>query len=417
MYKIYLFGTPRIYKNGELVHISRRKSLAILAFLAVTDQPHSRDELATLFYPDQNQSSARNNLRRDLSELKSSLDADILVLKREHVNLISPKQVWVDINEFLGHVSYVRQHHLSQQTDKHSPIHADCMVRLTQAIELYSADFMSGFTVTSSRQFEDWQFFQAENLRQVLSEIIQQLIQWHSELGEFEQAIAYGRRWLAMDPVHEPAHRQLISLYARSGQQAAALRQYQECVRQLQNELGVGPDEETSALFNTIHIRKPADQPSGDTISPTQLSGRNIPDQIRHNLPTADEPLIGRERELELIIHKLRDDPDCRMLTIAGPGGIGKTRLGIESAFRLSEDDTCPFCEGIFYVSLTALSTAEAIIPAIAETLKLPLLPDPEQRTQQLNGYLHSKRLLLLLDNFEHLVNAHSVQLLVDLLA
>src|SRR4030066_1335575 len=207
MYRIYLFGTPRNIKDGELIRITRRKSLAILAYLAVTGQPHNRDELATLFYPDHDQAGARNNLRRDLFELKSSLDETILLYEGEQISLVSPEQVWVDINAFLGHANYVRQHHPSHSGDGQSPICTDCMVRLTEAIELSSAAFMSGFTIAGSREFEDWQFFQSENLRQVLSEIIQQLIQWHSERGEFERAIAYGRRWLVMDPDHEPAHR------------------------------------------------------------------------------------------------------------------------------------------------------------------------------------------------------------------
>jgi two-component SAPR family response regulator len=183
MHKIYLFGTPRIYKNGEIIQISRRKSLAILAYLAATNQPHSRDEMATLLYPGHNQSSARSNLRRDIFELKSSLDDGILLLEGEQINLISSEQVWVDVNEFLGHFNSVHQHHQPMQSDSHDDACIDCTERLSQAVELYSADFMSGFNITSSREFEDWQFFQSENLRQILSEILQRNCVWASLVG------------------------------------------------------------------------------------------------------------------------------------------------------------------------------------------------------------------------------------------
>ena len=416
MLKIYLFGVPRIYRNGEKTKISRRKSLALLAYLAVTGQPYSRDELATLLYPDHDQSSARSNLRRDLFELKSSLDDDILLLDREQISLNSNKQLWVDVNEFLAHVEHFRQHRLSIKDDRHDSLCVDCKERLTQAVACYSADFMSGFSITGSRQFEDWQFFQSENLRQVLSETLEQLIQWHGELSEFEPAIAYGRRWVALDPLHEPAHRQLMSLYAHSGQQSAALRQYQECVQRLHNTLGIDPDADTTSLYEAIRTRKFSDLLPGGSIRPAPSSGRNVVSEIPNNLPASNEVITGREGELKWIISCLRDDADCRLLTLVGPGGIGKTRLAIEAALRLAEDGACPFCEGIYFMSLVSYPQADSIILAIAEALKLPLLPDPDQRIEQLLGYLQPKRLLLLLDNFEHLVNPQSIQLLGNFL-
>ncbi len=417
MYKISLFGTPRIDKNGELVQIRRRKSLALLAYLAATGQPHSRDELATLFYPGHGQSGARNNLRRDLYELKSSLDDDFLLIKGEQISLKSPEVVWVDVNEFLGHVNTFHQHHPSPQGNRQESACSPCTERLIQAVKLFSADFMSGFSVTGSRQFEDWQFFQSENLRQELSEIIQELIFWHSDRDEFEPAIAYSRRWLSMNPLHEPAHRQLMSLYARSGQQAAALHQYQECVSRLHNELGVEPDAETSALYEAIRAHKPFDMSSRESLGISPSLDRNIPSPIPNNLPPPEESITGREDELEWIASRLRDDADCRMLTLVGPGGIGKTRLAIEAAHRLAEDRSCPFCEGIYFVPLVSHTRANSIVGAIADSLKLPLFSDPDQRTEQLLGYLKPKRLLLLLDNFEQLVSPESIQLLSSFLA
>jgi DNA-binding SARP family transcriptional activator len=417
MKRVYLFGIPQYEQDGIKIQISRRKSIALLAYLVVTGKPQSRDYLASLFYPEHDASGARSNLRRDLFELKLSIGEAILHIERELVGLTLSAELWVDVNEFRGQIEQARQHRHMQPGAEQAPVCVDCYQGLTQAASLYSTDFMAGFSLPGSREFEEWQFFQAQTLRQALAEALQLLIQWHSDRDEYAPATLYARRWLTLDPLHEPAHRRLMSLYAQSGQQAAALRQFQECVRSLRNELGAEPDQETNTLYEAIRSRAFTIPGLGGSHTHPPLSGKILSSQVRHNLPAPDEPFTGRDGELERITGCLRDQADCRLITLVGPGGIGKTRLAIEAAFRLAEDAACPFCEGIFFVPLAALSQADSLILAIADALKLPLLPDPEQRTQQLLGYIQSKRQLLLLDNFEHLVNDQSIQLLVDLLA
>ena len=96
---------------------------------------------------------------------------------------------------------------------------------------MYQSDFMAGFTLPDAPGFDEWQFFQAEELRRSLADALRRLIKSHTSRGEYTQAIPYARRWLSLDPLHEPAQRRLMQLYAWSGQQSAALRQYQECRR------------------------------------------------------------------------------------------------------------------------------------------------------------------------------------------
>jgi DNA-binding SARP family transcriptional activator/predicted ATPase len=250
-FKMYLFGPPRVERDGEPLDLRRRKSLALLAYLAVTDQPHSRDSLAALFWPEHDQSSARSNLRRELYRLKNALGERALQIEREQIEFIAGDEMWLDVLKFQKRIEFAQQHdHISGQYCK------DCLTALSRAAELYTDDFMSGFSLPDSIVFDEWQFFQNENLRQSLARALQQLIDWHSKPGEYEEAIVYARRWLALDSLHEPAHRRLMLLYAWSGQQSAALRQYQECARLLREELNIDPEEETTALYESIRTKK-----------------------------------------------------------------------------------------------------------------------------------------------------------------
>lgn len=249
--RIHLLGSPHITQQNEPIIIQRRKTLALLAYLFVTAQPQNREALATLFWPDYDQAGARANLRRDLSRLREALGDAPLIISRAEVRCNPDSPVWLDTAVFMAHLTAVRQH-------SHPPAHLcpECLNALTAAVTLYKGDFMTGFSLPDSPEFDRWQFFQAETWRHGLAEALQQLIQWHSGQGEFELGLAYARRWLSLDALHEPAQRQLMQLYAWSGQSAAALRQYQECVHLLQTELGIHPEAETTALYEAIRTRQ-----------------------------------------------------------------------------------------------------------------------------------------------------------------
>jgi pimeloyl-ACP methyl ester carboxylesterase len=129
-------------------------------------------------------------------------------------------------------------------------------------------------------------------LRQSLADALQRLIAWHTTRGEYEPGIAYARRWLSLDLLHEPAHRSLMQLYAWSGQQAAALRQYRECQRLLQEELGVAPEEETRALYQAVKSR---------TLAPPMPAGDRRPATVPTGAPSADEKSSQEEQFTQTI--------------------------------------------------------------------------------------------------------------------
>ena len=141
-----------------------------------------------------------------------------------------------------------------------------CIQSLANAANLYRGEFLAGFPLPDAPEFEAWQLQQREALQRELSTILDHLAHAYAEAGrrQYDLAIAYARRWLALDSAARPAQRTLMRLYAEAGDRAAALRQYEECVRLLDAELGVEPEPETAALMAKIR------QGALDGSSPTQ---------------------------------------------------------------------------------------------------------------------------------------------------
>ena len=212
-------------------------------------------------------------------------------------------------------------------------------------------------------------------------------------------ALPYARRRLNLDPLHEPAHQQLIRLYLETGERAAAVRQYERCVQTLEDELDVSPSEETAALYE--HIR------GSPSRGPVRREEASPP--VRNNLPAQTTRFIGRQTELEEL-DRLFHDPAVRLVTVLGPGGIGKTRLVQEAAARRLERHR----DGVYLVSLARISAVEHVIPAVARAIGFQFHTDDRSPKQQIQRHLRQKHMLLVLDNFEHLLDG--VDLIQDLL-
>ncbi|MCK6626235.1 MAG: tetratricopeptide repeat protein [Anaerolineae bacterium] len=441
--RLYGLGPPRVELAGATVDLPRRKALALLIYLAVSGQPHSRDALATLFWPDMDQQRARANLRRDLAVLNTTLQGNWLQADREMVELQREPAPWLDVSHFRHLIAASESH-------DHSPegpcVH--CLSLLTEAASLYSNDFLAGFTLPDSAEFDDWQFFQSESLRQELAGLLKRLVAGLSAQESYEAAIPHTRRWVALNPLHEPAQRQLIHLYDQAGQPAAGLRQYEEFVKLLEEELGLPPEEETVTLYEAIKSKRlfgsflkaeeQRDKKAADLekivdkiISLPPPDSNPKPDKPAHNLPLQPTPFIGREKDLAEIRPLLLDESAYRLLTLVGPGGIGKTRLAIEVARRCLDPIFGPteanFADGIYFVNLAPVSAGEPaadewsessqgvnlMLIAIAEALEFFFQGVADLKTQVL-GHLGRKKMLLVLDNFEHLVEG--AELLVELL-
>lgn len=392
--QLYLFGTPRFIQDAIEVSFRRRKALALIAFLAMKKQPQNRDKLCAMFWSDFDTDRARNNLRRELSLLNSTFDRAILGADRTQIWLDSETDLWLDVSDYWAKVRTVnsRSHELNPSN----------IIVLEEAVTLYQDDFMAGFGLSDSPQFDEWQYFETENLRRSLASNLRLLIRACTEQQDYERAIDYSHRWLAIDPLHEPAQRQLMQLLAWSGQFSSALHQYEICVDLLEQELGVSPDDQTCSLYEAIRNRKI----SHPAINEDQQPIAKTP----HNLPAQVTPFIGRQREIKAL-GQLLSDNQTRLTTILGPGGMGKTRLAIETASHYIGN----FEQGVYMVDLAPLSDSERIVHAIADGVGFDIQSDDRDPKQQVLDYLQPKKMLLIVDNCEHLLSG--IDILSDILS
>jgi predicted ATPase/DNA-binding SARP family transcriptional activator len=329
---ISLLGAPRIERDGVPVEVDTRKATALAAYLAVTGRGHTRDALAGLLWPEYNQGRARAALRRTLSSLGKAREEGWLLADRENVDL-AHDDIWVDVVRFEDLLAACKLHGHPE-----SEVCAECLPLLTEAVEQYRDDFMAGFGLRDSVAFDDWQFFQSESLRRELAGALERLARGRAALGEWEAAVVHARRWLSLDVLHEPAHRMLMTLYAWSDQRAAALRQYRECVRILDQELGVAPLEETTLLYRAIQENDLPPQPTLSEHGPeVRQEAEAVPAQT--TVPRSpDNPLVGRDPEWEALLGAYASIGEGgRVVVIEGEAGIGKTRLAEEFVAHVRE--------------------------------------------------------------------------------
>lgn len=393
---ITLFGPPCVEREGVPLRFQRGQTLALLAYLAAADRPHGRDALAALFWPQQDEQQAHAALRRSLYDLGRTIGKGWLALRDHRVALPAQPGLAVDVRRFGALAARVAGH-------GHAGPHPcdDCLAALAEAAGLCRDDFLAGFTLKGSAEFDTWQTCTGESLRLELAAALEKLAGALLARGQIEQALPHARRWLALDPLQEASHRLLMQLHAAAGDRAALARQYRQCVDVLAAELGVEPALETSALYHALLHSEPAPPPAiaASHAPPVHAVEPPTPSLPPVHLPADATPFVGREAELRQVAQRLAD-PACRLLTVLGPGGIGKTRLAVQAARR----ETDRFAHGVHFVDLAPLSSADLLSTALLHALHAPQ-PAGVELDDYLLDFLHDKQMLLVLDNYEHLLS------------
>jgi len=378
---IRTLGSPAIWRDSQPVHEQvPEKALALLIYLACTQQTHSRELLAEFLWEGRTQAQAFTNLRKVIGQLQAAVGPHLSVT-RSALGVQPDAGYWLDVHHFETELAAAEQ-----------ALNGDGQVlvdHLQAAVDVYKGDFLDGLLI-DSRAFHDWSLLERERLHFRMTGALHLLVEHHLGAGAFDVAQRHIFHLLRLDPLHESAHRQAMRLYMRLGQREHAIRQYQACQRLLEQELGVAPSAETIDLYQQVC--------EGSSVSLAVQYGPRAPP--RANLPVQSTAFVGRESQIDELLCQLQL-PDCHLLTIVGPGGIGKTRLALEVARQALP----MFPDGACFVRLAPVSAPNEIVPAILAALNLEAPKGEHDLTAYLLNRLAGRELLLVLDNMEHLLN------------
>ena len=383
-----LLGPLDTRLDGEPVIFATDKAHALLVYLAVeSDHPHRRDALAGLLWPDQPQRKARQNLRQALAYIHKVLGAhspSLLLVTRETMQFNPNSDYVLDVAQFDALYAACRNHrHRRLETCR------PCLHRLEALVALYRGEFLEHFFLADSEAFEEWALFKREWYHLHAVESLAVLAQYEERRGDIARAREYTQWQVTLEPWREEAHRTLMRLLAAEGQRSAALMQYEKCRRILTEELGVEPTAETTALYAQIR----AGHISG------ALLGADGPGKL-HNLPRAPTSFVGRDAALRELAEMIAN-PDCRLITLVGPGGIGKSRL----ARQVAGEHVGAFAQGVWLVPLATVDTPDSFISAIIDALDITVHSRQDHKTRLLD-YLRDREILLVLDGLEQVQEA-----------
>lgn len=376
------------------------KVRALLIYLVLeAESAHNRSQLAGLLWPDLPEQRARTYLRHALTNLRQLLQGaepatPFLLVSRQTLQFNLASSHTCDALSIVALLS-----------EKSEPVEADNASQLASSLMGYSVPLLPGFYLDGCAEFEAWLLLTRERLQRRVIDALQRVAAHCEEWRDFRQAIALTQRSVELEPWREESHRHLMKLLAHSGQRSAALTQYERCAKLLRRELGVEPSDETVSLYQQIADGKVSAR-RGEAAAPTHeatppnTDDKPAPAPPIGSLPTPLTPLVGREQEVAAVVRMMRES-GARLVTLTGPGGVGKTRLAIAAAWQLA----LHFVDGVYWVELAAIEAHELVVGAIAQTVGASIRGE-RAPIDQLKDELRPKRMLLGLDNFEHLLEA-----------
>src|SRR5215204_2133742 len=388
--EIHLLGEFATRIGGQLVpaRVWRQRRAAAIVRLLALEPGHRlhREQLLDTLWPDLDPDSAANNLRGALHHARLGLERagapPGVFLTREGEQLVlGPRdQLVVDVESFGEAVN--RAWHSAD------PAIAE------RAAELYAGDLLP------DDPYEEWAAARREGLRASYLTVLTRQAGLHEERGDLHRAIAVHERILLTDPLDEAAHAGIIRLYAQTGNPQRALAHYARMQTLLDRELGTAPEPTTQALAAAIRAGHVAPAPAAVTpLSATRPPVRAVI-APGARLPVPVDALVGREREVAELDRLLAG---ARLVTLTGPGGTGKTRLAQEVARAVR----ARFPDGVAFVDLAPLRDPALVLPTIARALGVDET-GTRPITELVAASIGERRLLLVLDNFEHLTAAAS---------
>lgn len=381
--------------DGALQPFRTLKERALLAYLVIEhDRPHRREALASMFWPDRQEGVARNSLRQALFGIRqvigdAGFDA-IFNVTGEEIQVNFGEQLWLDCAAYEVHLKAAQED--DYPGGEPSPY---CLQHLCDAVEIYHGNFLEDMAFENNSAVQQWIQSHREHYARLQTQALESLAREYERQGDYHQAAFYAERHAQLQPLDEAGYRRLMALLAKDGRTGAALEQYEVLQQRLRQAMANSPEEKTVELAEQIR----------DGRFEAGLSSER---EVWHNLPEHLTPFIGREMELAKIEGLLRH-PGYRLISIIGPGGVGKTRLATQAAWlnrRL-------FPDGVCFIPLDMIQTVDQMPELMARSLGLALGAQQDVRAA-LEDYLHPRHILLVMDNFEHLLEGS--HLLLDIL-
>jgi predicted ATPase/DNA-binding SARP family transcriptional activator len=395
-YRISLLGGLTVDVAGQaFTRFRTQKTGGLLGYLAFySEVAHPRDLLMDLYWPDSPEEAARNYLSKALSSLRQQLETHhslgpLLQADRFRIGLV-PGAAATDVAEF---IDLIREAESPEAGDR-----AGCLRR---ALSLYRGEFMAG-------HYEEWVVREQRRFAEAHGQALCALADELARVGDLEEAVVFARASVEAEPLDEGRQVALVGLLASLGRRQAADEQIRAFAEAYQEELGCALAPRTRARLESA-LSQPSQvvvrsQPARNKESSHEGSKEpsvGVPDPIeRPSLPVQFTRFYGRERELEEL-ERLLSDPTERLVTLAGPGGVGKTRLACEAASAAVE----LFSGRVWFNPLADLHDVRLVPEAILRATGARVEPHRDV-TDQLLERLQGARSLLVLDNLEHLLSA-----------
>lgn len=376
MLEIRLFGRFEVKSDGKLVAITSRPAQSLFAYLILSaGTSHRREQLAGMLWPDSLEETARDNLRHALWRIRKALPSSQLP-KVEYLltdDLSIAFNAAADYSLDATHLEKLRENASADES----------MAVLSE----YQGELLPGF-------YDEWAMLEREHLSAIFEQHMARLMSLLQDEKRWQEILDWGERWIKLGQKPEPAYRALMSAHTAKGDMSKVAATYERCIKSLK-EFDIEPSEQTRGLYERLKAGKE----KLETQAPVPvMEKRKESDSSRTNLPVPLTSFIGREKEINEIVRLLSKN---RLLTLTGSGGVGKTRLAIQSSNKLAGK----FKDGVWWVELVGLNDPLLMPQAIAKVVGVREV-SYEPVIETLKVHLKSKDLLLVLDNCEHLIEA-----------
>lgn len=373
---IRLLGDAELYQDETPIVLPGYRPLALLTYLLLTKKAHSRTHLVDLLFD--GPADPRAALRWTLSKVRQTVGPEYILAERQRIGFNFDADFWCDVEALAA-----------------------------GEMDVYRGDLLQGLPLRQAPAFAEWLLYAQQQMRHVVQTALLTQLKAAEKRMDFPAMAQAAHQLLQLDNLREEWHLGLMRAYVGTDRRAAALAQYALCRQLLRDELSAEPGAEMESLYLAImgdanslaqHALSPLSSPGADSRSSEML--RQAEGSLERVQPLQLTPFVGRSADLRAAQILLADEK-CRLLTLVGLGGVGKSRLALQLAAQMANR----FSHGAYFAPLATVESMVELAPAIAKSLGLTFHRKPDQ-IEQLFTYLRGKSLILVLDNFEQLLAA-----------